>query len=70
MMGHLSIELAIIFGIFPGKFSDGALKAIEEAKPILLKDGWLERVFNPDAIRASTLAICNQNGMKLAVRTD
>jgi hypothetical protein len=59
MMGHLNIELSVIFGIHPGKFSDGALQAIEEAKPVVFKEGWLERIFNPEAVRASTAAICN-----------
>jgi hypothetical protein len=35
IIGHLNIELAIAFGIFPeGKFSDGALQAIDKAKPL------------------------------------
>ena len=58
MMGHLNIELSVIFGIAPGKFSDGAIQAIEEAKPVLFNAGWLERVFNPEAVKASTAAIC------------
>jgi hypothetical protein len=59
MMGHLNIELSVIFGIQPGRFSDGAIQAIEEAKPVLFKQGWLEQVFSPDAIKASTAAICH-----------
>lgn len=58
MLGHLNIELAIAFGAFPaGKFSDGALKAIDEAKPVIFRDQWLERVFDPDAILASVRSI-------------
>ena len=46
MLGHLTIELAIAFGIFPeGRFSDGALMAIAQAKPQIFREGWLERVF-------------------------
>jgi hypothetical protein len=59
ILGHLNIELSIAFGIFPeGRFSEGALAAIDAARPLLLKDGWLERVFNPAAVKASILAIC------------
>jgi hypothetical protein len=60
MLGHLSIELSIAFGAFPeGKFSDGALHAIEQAKPQIFRDGWLERIFAPAAVKASVEAICN-----------
>lgn len=58
MLGHLNIELAIAFGAFPGgKFSDGALKAIEEAKPVIFRDGWLDAVFRPEAVLASVRSI-------------
>jgi D-apionate oxidoisomerase len=62
MMGHLNIELSVIFAVSPGRFSDGAIQAIEEAKPVLFKEGWLERVFNPQAVKASTVAICHPKG--------
>lgn len=58
--GHLNIELAIAFGIFPeGKFSDGALQAIDKAKPVIFKEDWLERVFAPESVLASVKEICN-----------
>jgi D-apionate oxidoisomerase len=58
MLGHLNIELAIAFGVFPGgKFSDGALKAIDEARPVIFRDGWLEDVFRPEAVLASVRSI-------------
>ena len=60
MLGHLNIELAIAFGAFPdGKFSDGALHAIKQARPRIFRDGWLEEVFDPAAIRQSVRDICN-----------
>lgn len=60
MLGHLNIELAIAFGIFPeGKFSDGALHAIAQAEPVIFRDDWLERVFDPDAVMASVKDICH-----------
>lgn len=60
ILGHLNIELAIAFGIFPdGKFSDGALYAIEAARPRIFKDGWLNDIFAPEAVMASVQEICN-----------
>jgi D-apionate oxidoisomerase len=60
ILGHLNIELAIAFGAFPeGKFSDGALHAIKQAKPRIFRDGWLESIFDPAAIKQSVKDICN-----------
>ena len=60
MLGHLNIELAIAFGAFPdGKFSDGALHAIKQARPRIFRDGWLEEIFQPAAIQQSVKDICN-----------
>jgi len=60
IIGHLNIELAIAFGIFPeGRFSDGALHAIAQARPLIFRDGWLDRVFDPDAVLKSVRDICH-----------
>ena len=60
ILGHLNIELAIAFGAFPeGKFSDGALYAIDAARPKIFRDGWLDAVFAPEAVLASVKEICN-----------
>lgn len=60
MLGHLNIELAIAFGVFPeGRFSDGALHAIRQAEPVIFRDGWLDRVFDPEAVKASVRDICH-----------
>ena len=60
LLGHLTIELAIAFGVFPeGKFSDGALHAIAQAKPVIFKPDWLERVFAPEAVLQSVKDICH-----------
>lgn len=59
ILGHLKIELAIAFGIFPeGKFSDGALMAIDKAKSVIFKDTWLDDVFSLEAVKKSTQDIC------------
>ena len=60
MLGHLNIELAIAFEVFPeGKFSDGALYAIDQARPQIFREGWLERIFDPVAVKRSVTEICN-----------
>ncbi len=57
IVGHLGIEMAIAFDQFDGVFSDGAYKAIEKAKGVIFQDGWLDRVFDPDAVLASVKEI-------------
>jgi D-apionate oxidoisomerase len=57
LLGHINIELALVFGELQGaRFSDGALKAIEEAKKVLFNPNWKE-VFEPDQIRESVRKI-------------
>lgn len=59
LLGHLTILLAVAFGIQPGgKLSDGCLLAIEEAEPVIFKDGWLQKIFAPEAVKASVQSIC------------
>ena len=59
ILGHLKIELAIAFGIFPeGKFSDGALMAIDQAKSVIFKEDWLYRIFDLEAVKKSVQDIC------------
>jgi D-apionate oxidoisomerase len=60
LFGHLTIGLSIAFEIFPeGRFSDGALHAIEQAKPQIFREGWLDRVFAPEAVLQSVKDICD-----------
>lgn len=59
VLGHLKIELAIAFGIFPeGKFSDGALMAIDKARDVIFQPDWLDRIFDLKAVRRSVEEIC------------
>ena len=59
LLGHLTILLAVAFGIQPGgRLSDGCLLAISEAEPIIFKDGWMDEVFAPEAVKASVRSIC------------
>ena len=52
LMGHINIELAIVFNEIDWQFSAGAQKAIEEAKKVLFQPDW-KRVFEPASIRES-----------------
>ncbi|MEO8128554.1 MAG: phosphogluconate dehydrogenase C-terminal domain-containing protein [Bryobacteraceae bacterium] len=53
VLGHLKVELGIVFKLFPGAtFSDGALKAIDEAKRSIFQPDW-KKVFEPAAIDES-----------------
>lgn len=48
VLGHLKVELGIVFRLFPGAtFSDGALKAIDDAKRVLFQPDW-KRVFEKE----------------------
>lgn len=51
LLGHINIQLAVIFGQIPGAvFSDAANKAIIRGKPLLIKEDW-KKVFEPENIR-------------------
>jgi hypothetical protein len=53
LLGHLKVELGIVFQLFEGAtFSDGALKAIDEAKRSLFQPDW-KKVFHRDAVMDS-----------------
>lgn len=59
LLGHLTILLAVAFGVQPGgKLSDGCLLAISEAEPVIFKEGWMDKVFAPEAVKASVQSIC------------
>ncbi|KPK82190.1 MAG: semialdehyde dehydrogenase [Bacteroides sp. SM23_62_1] len=50
LLGHLNIQLAVIFNELPGAvFSDAANKAISRGKPILFKEGW-QKIFEPENV--------------------
>lgn len=53
LMGHINIELAIVFGEINAPFSDAAKKAIENAKSVIFKPDWKEQIFNPESIKRS-----------------
>jgi len=50
VLGHLRIQIAVLFGEVNGTFSDAAYKISKRARPVLFKEGW-ERIFEMDDIR-------------------
>jgi D-apionate oxidoisomerase len=56
LLGHIGIELAVVFGEVDSPFSDGALKMIETAKKSIFRDDW-KRVFEAEAVAASVAEI-------------
>ncbi len=56
-LGHINIELALLFGQLPGgKFSDAALKAINLGKGLIIKENWKD-IFEDDNIKEQIKAI-------------
>ena len=56
ILGHINIQLAVLFGELPIQFSDAAIKALDRAESILFKDNW-EQIFEMDNIREQIDAI-------------
>ena len=56
LLGHINVELAIVFEELDWKVSAGAEKAVAEARKVLLQPDWLS-VFEPEKIRQSVARI-------------
>lgn len=50
VLGHLRIQIAVLFGEVNGTFSDAAYKISKRAKPLLFKEGW-QKIFELPDIR-------------------
>jgi ketol-acid reductoisomerase len=50
VLGHLRIQIAVLFKEVNGTFSDAAYKISKRAKPILFRDNW-QRIFEMEDIR-------------------
>ncbi|MFT3949306.1 MAG: phosphogluconate dehydrogenase C-terminal domain-containing protein [Agriterribacter sp.] len=50
VLGHLRIQIAVLFKEVNGTFSDAAYKISKRAKPILFKDDW-KKIFDMDDIK-------------------
>jgi hypothetical protein len=59
ILGHLKVEIGIVFKLFEGAcFSDGAIKAVEDAKKQILQPDW-KKVFEPEAMLESVRGIAD-----------
>lgn len=56
ILGHMNINTAILFGYLDINFSDGALLAVERAKPLLFNPNWRE-IFEHDNVMEQVKAI-------------
>ena len=56
ILGHINIQLAVLFGELPIQFSDAAIKALNRAETILFKDDW-KQIFEMDDIHEQIAAI-------------
>lgn len=63
ILGHMNINIGILFGYVGSPFSDGALKAIERGKKRLFHDDW-RSVFEPENVKAEIEAIVNASAGK------
>ena len=60
LMGHLNVELAILFDEIDWDFSQGAKDAIAEAKGLLFRDDW-KRVFDDDVLMTTVKKISGED---------
>lgn len=56
ILGHMNVNMGILFGYVGSPFSDGALKAIERGKQKLFQPGW-KSIFEPENVLAEIKAI-------------
>jgi ketol-acid reductoisomerase len=59
VLGHLRIQVAVLFKEVNGSFSDAAYKISKRAKPILFKENW-KQIFEMDDIRNQVRDITNK----------
>lgn len=57
LMGHLRIDIAIIFDIVDFPFSDGARRTIDSTRDDLVTDDWKEQIFADERLEARVEAV-------------
>jgi D-apionate oxidoisomerase len=57
LMGHVRVQFAVIFGLAGFEFSDGAKLALKQAKELIFKPDWKEKIMNLQAIKHSVAEI-------------
>lgn len=63
MMGHISIELAIVFGMIEADFSDAAKVAVNLGKDWVFKSDW-KKVFKPEMVQKAIDFMLHPEKMK------
>jgi len=53
LMGHARIQFAVLFGLADFNFSDGALLAMKQARDVIFRPDWKEKIFNVAAVKKS-----------------
>ena len=61
VLGHINVQLAIVFEEIDWKMSEGAYLVMDEAKKTVFQPDWRQRVFNLEAIRETTLKIVGKS---------
>ncbi|MEO5887443.1 MAG: phosphogluconate dehydrogenase C-terminal domain-containing protein [Anaerolineales bacterium] len=56
LLGHINIDIAILFGFLNAQFSDGAKMAVQRGMEQIIKPDW-KKVFEPDNIMKEVRAI-------------
>ncbi len=56
-MGHVRIQFAVLFGYADFQFSDGAKLAMKQARDVIFKPDWKEKVMNRESIARSVQSI-------------
>ena len=59
VLGHLRIQIAVLFGEVNGTFSDAAYKISGRARSVLFREGW-QRIFDPADIREQVRVITSR----------
>jgi hypothetical protein len=59
VLGHLRIQIAVLFKEVNGTFSDAAYKISKRAKPLLFQEGW-QQIFEMDDIKEQVRDITNK----------
>ena len=65
ILGHINIDIGIVFGYVPSPFSDGALLAIERGKKRLMQPDW-KKVFERENVLAEIKAITRGAAARIA----
>ena len=63
VLGHLRIQIAVLFGEVNGTFSDAAYKISKRAKPVLFRENW-QKIFELSDIREQVRDITASNTPK------